>query len=134
VEFADAAYTDPSLAPLLARALVDQITGDNPGVMQPAWILEIVGLIARPRAAITATGGPRSLGDSGMNINWPYVDPALNLDNVIALQAAQKTEINSVLVKILTGVAAISTWAGGSDVAYQLIRRFSRVQQRTFVR
>jgi hypothetical protein len=60
-----------------------------------------------------------------MVLNWPYLDPALDLDAVVALQAAQKTEINSVLVKILTGSAPIQTWAGGSDVSYQLIRRSS---------
>jgi HK97 family phage prohead protease len=133
-DFTDAAYADPSAGPLLARALLDQITGDNPGVMQPAWLLEIAGLLARPRPAIQALGGPRSLGSEGMVINWPYLDPALNLDSVIALQAAQKTEINSVLVKILTGSAAISTWAGGSDVSYQLIRRSLPSYREAYIR
>lgn len=118
-KYLDASYSDP----LLARVLADQLTGENPGVMQPAWVTTIAGIIRRPRVAIEALGGPRSLGNSGMNLNWPYLDPALDLDAVVALQAAQKTEINSVKVKILTGVAAISTWAGGSDVPYQLIRR-----------
>jgi HK97 family phage prohead protease len=121
--FADAAFADPSVAPLLARTLVDQITTDNPGVMQPSWIGEIGGLIARPRPAITALGGPRSLGDSGMELDWPYLDPTIDLDSVIAVQVAEKTEINSVKVKILKGTAPIATYAGGSDVSYQLIRR-----------
>jgi HK97 family phage prohead protease len=118
-DYLDSSWTDP----LLARVLADQITGDNPGVMQPAWVLEVAGVIRRPRTAIEALGGPESLGNEGMVLNWPYLDPALDLDAVVALQAAQKTEINSVKVKILTGSAPISTWAGGSDVSYQLIRR-----------
>lgn len=118
-DYLDASWGDP----LLARVLADQITSDSPGVMQPAWVLEVAGIIRRPRVAIEALGGPRSLGNEGMVLNWPYLDPALDLDAVVALQAAQKTEINSVKVKMLTGSAPIQTWAGGSDVSYQLIRR-----------
>jgi hypothetical protein len=69
-----------------------------------------------------------------MNLNWPYVDPALNIDNVVAVQAAQKTEINSVLVKILTGVSPIATFAGGSDVSYQLIRRSDPSYREAYLR
>jgi HK97 family phage prohead protease len=124
-EYLDAAYADAGVGQLMGRVLADQLTSDNPGVMQPAWVLEVQGIVSRPRVAINALGGPASLGDSGMNLNWPYLDPALDLDAVVALQAAQKTEINSVKVKLLTGVAPIQTWAGGSDVSYQLIRRSS---------
>jgi HK97 family phage prohead protease len=125
-DYLDATWENRDAGALLARAaFVNQITSDSPGVMQPAWVLEVAGIIRRPRVAIEAFGGTRSLGDSGMVLNWPYLDPALDLDAVIAVQAAQKTDINSVLVKILTGSAPISTWAGGSDVAYQLIRRSS---------
>lgn len=133
-EYADAAYADPSSAPILARALVDQITSDNPGVMQPAWVLEVKGIIARARPAVEALGGSRSLGDSGMVLNWPYLDPALNLDTVVAKQAAQKTQIASVLVKLLTGSSAIDTFAGGSDVSYQLIRRSSPSYREAYLR
>jgi len=132
--FADAAYADSSKGPLLARALLDQITTDNPGVMAPAWLTTIVGLLERPRPAISALGGPKSLGESGMEIDWPYVDPALDLNAVIAKQAVQKTEINSVLVKILKGTAAIDTFAGGSDVSYQLIRRSKPSYREAYIR
>lgn len=134
VAFADAAYDRPDTGPLLARALVNQITTDNPGVVPPSWLTEVVGLIARPRPAITALGGPRSLGDTGMEIDWPYLDPALSLDAVVAKQTAEKTEINSVLVKILKGTAPIGTWAGGSDVSYQLIRRSRPAYREAYLR
>jgi len=134
VEYTDAAYLDPSKGPLLARALLDQITTDNPGVIPPNWVGEIVGIMSRPRPAIEALGGPRSLGSSGMTIDWPYLDPALSLDAIVAKQTAQKTEINSVLVKLLKGSAPISTWAGGSDVSYQLIRRSEPSYREAYIR
>jgi HK97 family phage prohead protease len=134
VAYTDAAYADASIAPLMARALVDQTTLLNPGVIAPTWLTEIAGTIARPRPAIQALGGPKSLGSSGMDINFPYLDPALNLDAVVAKQAAEKNEINSVLVKILKGTAPISTWAGGSDVSYQLIRRSEPSYREAYIR
>jgi len=134
VAFADTAWADSAVAPLLARELVNQITTDNPGVMQPTWLTTIVGLLERPRPAIQALGGPKSLGDSGMEIDWPYVDPALDLNAIIAKQTAEKTEINSVLVKILKGSAGIDTFAGGSDVSYQLIRRSKPAYREAYIK
>jgi HK97 family phage prohead protease len=129
--YATAVYADPTLA----RALVDQITSENPGVMgAPAWAGEIAGLLARPRPAVTRLGGPRDLGDSGMSLHWPYLDPALDLDTVIAKQLAQKTEIASVKVKFLDGNSAIDTFAGGSDISYQLIRRSSPAYRESYLR
>jgi phage head maturation protease len=132
--YADAAYADPELAPLLARALVDQITPENPGVMAPAWLSEIRGILERPRPAIAATGGAASLGDSGMEIDWPYLDPALDLDTLVTKQLAEKTEITSVKVKILKGSSPISTYAGGSDVSYALIRRSRPAYREAYLR
>jgi hypothetical protein len=132
--FVDGAYGDPEVAPLLARALVDQLTTDNPGVMPPSWVQNIAGLIARPRPAITALGGARSLGSEGMELDWPYLDPALDLDTIVAKQAAEKTEIASVKVKILKGSNPIETYAGGSDVSYQLIRRSSPAYREAYLR
>jgi len=134
VAYADAAFADPDAAPLMARALVDQIASINPGVMPPSWLSEIAGIIGRPRPAVNALGGPRALGDTGMELDWPYLDPALNLDTVVAVQATQKTEIASVLVKILKGASQIATYAGGSDVSYQLIRRSRPAYREAYLR
>jgi phage head maturation protease len=128
--YAAAVYAEP----LLARALVDQLTTDNPGVMPPSWVTDIAGILARPRPAIAALGGPRSLGDSGMELDWPYLDPALDLDTVVAVQAAEKTDIASVKVKILKGTSPIVTYAGGSDVSYQLIRRSRPAYREAYLR
>jgi HK97 family phage prohead protease len=132
--YADAAYVDPSLAPLLGRALADQLTTDNPGVIPPSWAQNVAGILARPRPAIQALGGPRPLGDSGMSLSWPYLDPALDLDTVVAKQLAEKTEIASVKVKLLKGDSAIETFAGGSDLSYQLIKRSSPSYREAYLR
>jgi HK97 family phage prohead protease len=133
-EDADAAYADPASAPLLARVLADQITSDNPGVVPPAWVSEIAGILAFPRPAVTALGGPQSLGDSGMELDWPYLDPATPLDTLVAKQATEKTQIASVKVKILKGSQPIDTYAGGSDVSYQLIRRSRPAYREAYLR
>jgi hypothetical protein len=132
--YADAAYVDPELAPLLGRVLADQLTTDNPGVIPPSWVSQVAGILGFARPAVVATGGPASLGDTGMELDWPYLDPALNLDTIVAKQTAEKTQIASVKVKILKGSQAIDTYAGGSDVSYQLIRRSSPAYREAYTR
>src|SRR4029077_4807614 len=78
------------------RAFVDQITTDNPGIIPPAWITEVFGLIDSGRAGITALGGPRSPGDSGMEVNSPYYDGGLT--TIVAPQPSDNTDINPVKV------------------------------------
>lgn len=118
-----AAAEDPDVAVLLARALADQTTVDNPGVMQPSFVGEVAGIIAASRPAVAGFGAARSLGSTGMALNWPYY--AGDLTTLVGKQAAEKTEITSVKVSILNGTTPIETFAGGSDVSYQLIRRSS---------
>jgi phage head maturation protease len=132
--YADAVYADPDAGPLLARALADQLTTDNPGVVPPAWVAEVAGILGFARPAVEATGGAASLGDSGMELDWPYLDPALNLDSVVAKQATEKTQITSVKVKILKASQPIDTYAGGSDVSYQLIRRSRPAYREAYLR
>ena len=107
----------------VGRAWVDQITTDNPGLIPPAWITEVFGIIDQGRAGITALGGPRSPGDSGMEVNWPYYDG--DLTTIVKQQVAEKTEINSVKVSFKRASEDLRTYAGGSDVSYQLQRRSS---------
>ncbi len=107
----------------LARAWVDQIPADNPGVIPPAWLSDVFGIVDRGRPAITALGGPRSPGASGMDVHWPYYDG--DLTTIVGEQVAPKTEITSVLVSFKRGQATLKTYAGGSDVAWQTVRRSS---------
>jgi len=103
-----------------ARAWVDQITPENPGVMAPGWLNEVFGIIDMGRPVINAIG-TRPLPASGMEIDWPYFDGDLHA--LVGPQAAEKTDIVSVKVLLKKASTVITTYAGGSDVSWQLIRR-----------
>ena len=121
-EYARARWSDPTI-PSLTAALADQITGNNPGVVPPAWLTEVKGIIDMGRPLIGALGGARPAPESGMDVDWPYFDG--DLYALVGEQAAQKTEIVSVRVDLKRATAALKTYAGGSDIALQLIQRSS---------
>ena len=104
-----------------SRALFDQTTGDNPGLMPPSWMSEIRGIVDLGRRAITALSGPMSPGASGMTVNWPYYTGTLT--DVVELQANEKGEVNSVAISFLKGAADLETYAAGSDISFQLLQR-----------
>jgi len=106
-----------------ARALADQVTANNPGVMPPVWLLQVKGIIDLGRPAITSVGGPESAGDFGMEINWPYF--AGDLTAIVEAQASEKGEVNSVEIDLEKGDATLATYAAGSDISYQLLQRSS---------
>jgi hypothetical protein len=106
---------------LAAFAIADQITTDNPGVIPPAWMSEVHGIVNRGARAIAALGGPASIGDSGMALAWPYFDG--DLSTIVGAQAAEKTDVTSVKVPLKKGGSDLATYAGGSDVSWQLIER-----------
>jgi len=116
-EFTRAAYEKPELM----MAWTDQTTTDNPGLMQPSWLTDVKGIIEQGRPFITATGGPASAGETGLEINWPYY--AGDLAALFVKQAVEKTEIGSAKVQILKGTAGLDTLAFGSDISLQLIER-----------
>jgi hypothetical protein len=120
--FMRAAYRG-ELSPEQARAWVNQTTPNNPGVVPPSWLTDIKGIIDHPRHLINGTGGPASPGDTGLAVNWPFFDG--DLSALIGAQAAQKTEVTSVRVDLKKGEADLVTYAGGSDLAYQVIERSS---------
>lgn len=117
---ADRANAEAPAPAVLTRALADQITTNNPGVMPPGWVSEVAGIITRARPSINAFG-VGSLPPNGMDINWPYFDG--DLSTLVGEQATEKTSITSVRVDLKKGTAPVKTYAGGSDLAYQLIRR-----------
>jgi HK97 family phage prohead protease len=106
-----------------ARALADQVTANNPGVMPPVWMLQVKGIIDLGRPAITSVGGPESPGSFGMDINWPYFDG--DLTAIVEAQANEKDEVNSVEINLEKGDATLGTYAAGSDISYQLLQRSS---------
>jgi HK97 family phage prohead protease len=106
-----------------ARALADQVTANNPGVMPPVWLLQVKGIIDLGRPAITSVGGAESAGTFGMEINWPYFDG--DLTAIVEAQASEKGEVNSVEIDLEKGDATLATYAAGSDISYQLLQRSS---------
>ena len=106
-----------------SRALVDQVTDNNPGVMPPNWMMQVQGIIDLGRRVITGVGGPMSAGTAGMDINWPYFDGSLT--DIVEAQANEKDEVNSVAINLEKGTATLDTYAAGSDISYQLLQRSS---------
>lgn len=106
----------------LARALADAITSDAPSVVRPAWLGDIRGIIDRGRPTITAFGRA-PLPESGMEVNWPTFDG--DFEDRVGEQTAQKTEIVSKKIVLDSDSAALKTYAGGVDLAWQIIRRSS---------
>ena len=114
-------YSKAVLDGFESRALFDQVTGDNPGVMPPVWLQQVRGIIDLGRPVITGVGGPQSAGTVGLDINWPYFDGVLT--DIVEAQANQKDEVNSVQISIEKGTASLLTYAAGSDISYQLLQR-----------
>jgi len=83
------------------------------------------------RPVITAVG-LRPLVDGGMEVDYPYFDG--DITTLVGEQLTQKSEITSVKVSLKRGSAPVKTYAGGSDVALQLIRRSSPSYRDAYVR
>lgn len=114
------------LARMLAtRALDDTVftAGANAGLASGNLVIEdIKRIVNMGRPAITAFGGPTPLGDeAGLTLEWPYFDGTLA--DFVAAQSAEKAEIISASVDIKVATEALVTYAGGSDISYQVIRR-----------
>lgn len=107
-----------------AFAVPDQITTDNPGVIPPGWRNDIKMNLDSRRPAITAFGAI-GLPDGGMDSNWPYLDPALDLATIIKRQVTEKTDLEGVKIKILKASQPIKTAGTVSDISYQLLLRSS---------
>ena len=105
-----------------SRALVDQITTNNPGVMPPNWMQDVKNIVDLGRPGITAFG-IESAGASGLDFNWPYYDGDLSL--IVAQQASEKSEVNSVRIDLKKGTASLLTYGAGSDISFQLLQRSS---------
>lgn len=113
-------------------ALADQITDNSPGVLPPTWLTEVVGIMDRGRPVVSAFGGPASAGESGMTINWPYYDG--DIESLVNEQATEKTEVTTGRVDIKSANAELKTYAGASDISYQLLRRSSPSYREIYAR
>lgn len=112
------------LLDLAQRALDDVVTtgGVNAALLTGNLnVRNVVGIVNRGRPSITAFGGPRPIGAVGLNVTWPYFDGTLT--DYVGAQSAQKAAITGAPVDIKLGTEALVTYAGGADIAYQLIKR-----------
>lgn len=109
-----------ALARYLQRTVADQITGNNAGVVPPAWLTDVKGIVNLGRPTINALGGAQALPPEGMEIDWPYVASS---NTVIGVQSTQKSEVTSARIDIGKGTAALGTYAGVSDISVQLLKR-----------
>jgi phage head maturation protease len=113
-------------AKAIARRALDDTTfnsGANAGLASGNLVTQdLQRLVNRGRPAISAFGGPRPLGDiAGLTLNWPYFDGTLS--DFVAAQSAEKAAIVSASVDIKLGTEPLLTYAGGSDISYQVLRR-----------
>lgn len=101
----------------VARALVDEITTDVPGLMHETWLPTVVGIINLGRVTANAFG-TAALPD-GETIVWPEYTggPA------VGPQTAEKTAVPSAKVTVVKRSSDISTYGGAQDVSLQVILR-----------
>ena len=121
-EYAVAMTRESDLAERAVTGLADQTFegGLNAGVNPPGWLQEVQGIITQSRPVISSIGGG-ALPSAGMEVVWPYYDG--DLTTLTGEQLTQKTSIKSDVVDIKKASTDIRTFAGGADMAYQLIRR-----------
>jgi hypothetical protein len=115
----------------MARAFVDQITTDNAVLVQPGWLNEIFGILDTGRPVINAIG-TRPLPSSGMEVDWPYFDGDLHA--LVGEQTVEKGDVTSVKVSFKKASTPIKTYAGGSDISWQLIRRSQPAYRDAYLR
>jgi len=109
-----------AMAQWLQREVADQITTNNAGVVPPAWLNDVKGIVDLGRPTINALGGAQPLPPEGMEIDWPYVSSS---NTVIGVQSTQKTEVTSARIDIGKGSSNLVTYAGVSDISVQLLKR-----------
>lgn len=102
------------------RALADIVTANAPGMVPPAYLSEVVGVIDASRPFLSST---RRLPtpESGLKLTVPV----LGQRPITAVQAAEKTDIASAAAIVTTQEYGAVTVAGGGDISIQLLRRSS---------
>lgn len=119
-DYTAAVYRGEADQNLLSRAAAEQVTGNNPGVLPPSWLTDVKRIVDLGRRAITAFGGPRSIGSTGMTLDWPYLNSS---NTLVGVQSSEFDESTTARVDIAKGSEAILTYSGYSDISYQLLQR-----------
>jgi HK97 family phage major capsid protein len=100
------------------RALADVVTGDMGSVVRDSWVTEILDLVRVLTPTVNAFS-QRPLPPSGMSV----YQPTIVTRPTVGEQVTQKTEITSTAIEFGDTSWPVKTYAGGSDVALQLIER-----------
>lgn len=111
---------DPAATRLLQRAMADNLTTDNPGVVPPAYSRDIIGIIDANRPLLSSLRRV-PVPEFGTKLILPKIGQRPLVDE----QALEKTEVASRKVTTTTEEYGMETYAGAGDVSYQLIRRSS---------
>jgi HK97 family phage prohead protease len=107
-----------------ARALADTVftAGANAGLANGNLTTQTIArIVTQSRPIIEAFGGPRPIASAGLTLNYAYFNGTLA--DRVAAQSAEKAEIESLAVDIALGTEALVTYAGGTDVSNQVIKR-----------
>jgi HK97 family phage major capsid protein len=102
------------------RTLDDIITTDNIGVVPPAYLTELIGVIDASRPFLSTT---RRLPTPSAGIK--LIVPVIEQRPEVAKQSAEKTEVASTKTIIGTTEFDMITLAGAGDLSIQLIKRSS---------
>lgn len=101
------------------RALVNVTTTNAPGVIPAPIVGQIIGGF-RTRRPLVAASQQVPIGDAGMSVIRPILTGG-DVDE----QVTQKTQVASTAMSIDPITTPLKTYAGGVDVAWQLIERSS---------
>lgn len=102
------------------RALDDVITTDNAGVVPPAYLTELIGVIDKTRPFLSTTRR-LEIPDHGMKLTVPVITQR----PTAAVQATEKAEVSSQKTIITSEDFNAVTIAGAGDLSIQLIKRSS---------
>jgi len=121
-DFTSAVWRGEADPGLVARSAAEQVPANNPGVLPPAWIMDVKRIVDLGRRAITAFGGPKALAATGMEVDWPYLNSS---NTLVGAQTNPLDEGTTARVDIAKGSQALATYTGYSQLAYQLLQRSS---------
>lgn len=105
----------------LRAALAENDTTDSVGVVPPAYVKELVGIIGNgmPLANVLRQ---RQLPGAGMTVNYPVVDTSPTVD----VQGTENTEVDSTAMAISSAQTTVATIAGANRASLQLVERSDR--------
>lgn len=109
--------TGERLPDLQMRALDDVITTDNPGVVPPTYLNELIGVIDPSRPFLSST---RRLEEPA---TMKLTVPVIQQRPTVAVQATEKTEVSSQKTIITSTDFDAVTIAGAGDLSIQIIKK-----------